>query len=162
MVYYAYFHSAMMYVIIFLGNSRDSNKVFLQQKRTVRTILGINPRRTCKPRFKTLGILTMPSQYILSFMEFLINNLAYFSLNSEIHNKFTRNMMCRYVLQINLSLYQGVYYISIKVFNSLPNCTADFMQNKKKFMGKLKSVLMKESFLFGKQFFRLPWNVMRN
>ena len=107
--------------------------------------------------------MTKPSQYILSLMEFLINNLAHFSLNSEIHNKFTRNMMCLYVPKVNLSLYQeGVYYVSIKVFNTIPNCTADLVQNKKKFMGKLKSVLMIQSFLFGKQFFRLLWNVMRN
>ena len=54
--------------------------------------------------------MTTPSQYILSLMEFFINNLAYFSPKSEIHNKFTRNMMCLYVPQVNLSLYQeGVY-----------------------------------------------------
>ena len=43
MVYQAYFHSAMMYGIIFWGNLKDSNKVFFQQKRIVRKILGINP-----------------------------------------------------------------------------------------------------------------------
>ena len=79
-------------------------------------------------------------------MEFLINNLAYFSPNSEIYNKFTRNKMCLTVPQVNLSLYQeGVYYITIKVSNSLPRCKADLVQNKKKLMGKLKSVLMKQS-----------------
>ena len=55
-------------------------------------------------------------------MEFLVNNLAYLSLNSEIHNKLTRYMKCLHVTQVNLSLYQkGVYYMSIKVFNSFPN-----------------------------------------
>jgi len=45
------------------------------------------------------------------------------------------------VPQVNLSLHQkGVYYMSVKVFNSLPNCVADLVQNKKKFIGKLKSV----------------------
>jgi hypothetical protein len=114
MVYCVYFDSAMMYEIIFWGNSIGSNKVFLQHKRTVRTILGINPWSTCKPHFKTLGILKMPSQYILSLMEFFINNLVYFYLNSEIHNKFTRNKTCLYVPQV-----------CIKVFNSLPKCKAD-------------------------------------
>jgi len=53
MLNHAYLHSAMVYGIIFGGNSLDSNKVFLQPKRTVRTILGI----ICKPHFKTMGIL---------------------------------------------------------------------------------------------------------
>jgi hypothetical protein len=45
-----------------------------------------------------------------------------------------------------LSLYQkGVYYMSIKVFNSLPNWTADLVQNRKIFIGKLKSVWMEQS-----------------
>jgi len=34
-------------------------------KRNVKTILGINPQRTRKPHFKTLRIMTLPSQYIL-------------------------------------------------------------------------------------------------
>jgi len=51
-----------------------------------------------------MGILTMPSQYILSLMEILLNNLAYFSLNIEIRNKFTRNMKRLHVPEVNMSL----------------------------------------------------------
>ena len=121
MVYHAYLHSAKMCGIIVRGNSTDSNKVLLQQKRTVRSILRFNPWSTCQPHFKTFRIIAMPSQCILSLIELLVNNLAYFSLSSEIHNKFTRNMKCLHVLQVNLSLYQnGVCYMSIKVFNWLP------------------------------------------
>jgi len=103
-VHHVYFHSEMMCGIIFWGNSLDTIKVFLQQKRIVRTILWISPRSTWKQHFKSLGILTKPSQYILTLTEFLVNNLAYFSLSSEIHNKFTRNMKCLHVPQVNLSL----------------------------------------------------------
>ena len=83
----------------------------------------------------------MPSQFILSLMELLVNNLAYSSLNREIHNKLTRNMKCLYTPQVNLSLYnKGVYYMGIKkkAFNSLPNWIDDWVQNKKIFIGKLK------------------------
>jgi hypothetical protein len=52
--------------------------VFLQQKRIVKTILGNNPRSTFEPHIKILGILAMPSKYILSITEFLVNNLPYF------------------------------------------------------------------------------------
>jgi len=40
MVYHTNFHSAMVYGIIFWGNSIDSNKVFLQQKRIMRDNIG--------------------------------------------------------------------------------------------------------------------------
>jgi len=77
-----------------------------------------------------------------------VNNLAYFSLNSEIHNTFTRNMKCLHVSQVDLLLYQkGVCFMSIKVFNSLPRCIAELVLNKKKFVGKLKSVLIQQSYL---------------
>jgi len=74
MVYHVYLHSAIMYGIIFWGNAIDSNKVPPppQQKRIVRTILGINPWSMCKPHLKTFGILTAPSQYILYLLEFLV------------------------------------------------------------------------------------------
>ena len=62
----------------------------------------------------------------------LINNVAYFPLNSEIHTKLTKHTKCLYVQQEYLLLYQkGVYYISIQVFNNLPNWTTDLVQNKK-------------------------------
>jgi hypothetical protein len=78
MVYHAYFHSAVVYSIIFWGNSLYSNKVFLQQKRIVRT--RIKPQSTYKSHFKILEILAMPSQFILSLTEFLANNFTYFFL----------------------------------------------------------------------------------
>jgi len=88
----------------------------------------------------------MPSQYILTLMEFLGHNLAYFSCNSEIHNKFTRNTKCPHVPQVNFLAFQkGVYYyMCIKGFNSLPNWIVALVQNKKKYLGKLKSVLMEQ------------------
>jgi hypothetical protein len=89
----------------------------------------------------------MPSQYRFTLMEFLVHNLAYFFHNSEIHNKFTRNIECLHVPQVNLSLFRkGVYYMCIKLFNSLSNWIADLIQKKNKYLGKLNSVL-KEHFI---------------
>jgi len=73
----------------------------------------------------------MPSQYILNLMELLVHNLAYFSHNSEIYNKFTSNMKCLHVPQVNLSTFQkDVYYMCIKVFNSLPKWRADLYKTR--------------------------------
>jgi len=52
--------------------------------------------------FKTLGILTMPSQNVLSLMEILVNNLTYFSINNEICYKFIKSMKCLLVPEVNL------------------------------------------------------------
>jgi hypothetical protein len=46
-------------------------------------------------------------------------------------------MKCPYVPQVNLSLYNKcVCYISVKVFNSIPNRITDLEQNRKLFIGK--------------------------
>jgi hypothetical protein len=95
--------------------------------------LGINPRGTYKPHFKTLETWTMPSQYIFFLMEYLVNNMAYFALNRQMYNKLSRNRKC-HVPQVNFSLYQKcVYYMRIKVFDSLLNWRSDLVQNKKIF-----------------------------
>jgi len=41
-----------------------------------------------------------------------------------------------------VTISNSVYYVSIKVFNSLPNWIADLVQNKKICIDKLNSVLM--------------------
>jgi hypothetical protein len=84
-IYYAYFHAIMAYGIIFWGNSPLSRKGFQLQKKIIRTMTGSIFRASCKPLFKTLGILTMPSQYILALMTVLANNLEYFNFQSSIH-----------------------------------------------------------------------------
>jgi hypothetical protein len=51
MIYLAYFHSIMKYGIIFWGNLTEAKKVFLLQKRTLRIMMGINHRNSCRPVF---------------------------------------------------------------------------------------------------------------
>ena len=59
-IYYAYFHAIMLYGIIFWGQSSDSSKVFLLQKRVMRTMMGCGARDSCRGLFVELGILTLP------------------------------------------------------------------------------------------------------
>ena len=66
MIYFAYFHSIINYGIIFWGNSTECKKVFVAQKKIIRIMTGSRPRTSCKPLFQSLGILTVPSQYIFS------------------------------------------------------------------------------------------------
>jgi hypothetical protein len=162
-IYYAYFLSIVTYGVIFWSNSTDTNKVFLLQKKIIRTMMGINPRSTCKPFFKNLRILTVPSQYILYLTKFLVNNLEYFTFNSITHTKFTRNRTCLHVPQTNLPLCQaGVYYMSIKIFNKSPKHMADSLDNKKQFIRKLKNVLLDQSFYSVNEFFNYSNDLQEN
>ncbi|PNF22769.1 hypothetical protein B7P43_G06670 [Cryptotermes secundus] len=143
MIYHAYFHSIMRYGIVFWGNSWEAKKIFLLQKRAIRIMLGMKPRESCRTVFKKLKILTLASQYILSLMILMVNNLGHYTFNHTIHGKSTRQVRNLHVPQSHLTKRQkGVYCMSVKVFNSLPDFLIELVHDKKQFIEKLKDVLL--------------------
>ena len=91
MVYFSYCHSIISYGIIFWGNSYSSINIFKIQKRIIRIMTKSNKRDTCRPLFKKLRILPLPSQYIFSLLLFVVTNKNLCSLNSQIHGIYTRH-----------------------------------------------------------------------
>lgn len=147
MVYFSYFHSIMTYGIIFWGNSRHSNVIFRLQKRVIRIITGIRNRDSCREHFRTLKILPLQSQYILSLLLFVIDNKGHFRRNSEIHHINTRNKSSLHQPLSNLSIYQkGAYYTGIRVFNSLPPQIRELSHNRHHFKHILKEFFYTHSF----------------
>jgi hypothetical protein len=141
MIYFAYFHSVMEYRIAFWGGIAESKRVFQLQKRIIRIITGSNSRTSCKPLFRSLEILTLPSQYTLSlcfcykiwqiihatlqFME-LIQEINYNCINRHLISHYIRGECILWVLKFLISylvllqiLYQikSVLYWLWKVFN---------------------------------------------
>jgi hypothetical protein len=136
MIYFSYFHSVMSYGIIFWGNSHPSINVFKIQKRIIRIMTKSNKRETCRPLFKQLRILPLPSQYILfkqlrilplpsqyilfkelrilplpsqyiySLLLFVVANKKLFLLNSQIHSIHTRHNDNLHLPQTGLTMVQ--------------------------------------------------------
>jgi hypothetical protein len=157
MIYHAYFHSIVAYAVIFWGNSTE---VFLLQKSIIRIMMGISPRNTCRPLFKSLRIMTVSSQYILSLMKFLLNNLECFTFNNGIHTNFTRNRKSLHVPRTNLSLsQQGVHYMCIKVLNKLPKYVTNSLENKKQFIRKVKKLLLDQAFYSVNEFLNFHYDL---
>ena len=69
-IFFPYVHSIITYGIIFSGNSSQSNNIFKLQKRTIRIIMTVDNRVSCRELF--LKILPLQSQYILSL--FVVKN----------------------------------------------------------------------------------------
>jgi hypothetical protein len=71
---------------------------------------GSNTRVSCRLLFKSLGIMTLPSQYILTLMTFLSQNIEMYVTNGSVHELNTRNKIKLYIPNVNLSLRQkGVH-----------------------------------------------------
>jgi hypothetical protein len=83
-VYYAHCHSLVKYRIIYLGNTADSQKAFVMQKKIIRIIMGVGPTQTCRDLFKKFGILPIPYLYVLSLMTFVVNNFDKFQRNNTV------------------------------------------------------------------------------
>jgi hypothetical protein len=121
--------------------------VFSLQKRTIRIIVGIRGRDSCREHLKKLKILPLKSQYILSLLLFVVDNGDYFKVNSGIHNINTRTKSNLHQPISNLSAYQkGTYYSGIRVFNSLPSQVKNLSHNRNQFKCALKNFLYLHSF----------------
>jgi hypothetical protein len=76
----------------------------------VRIVTGARSRASWKPLFKALEILTLPLQYVLSLMTFLVHNLEYFTCNFSIHSINTRKKLQLYRLIANFASFQREEY----------------------------------------------------
>jgi hypothetical protein len=76
----------------------------------------------------------------------MITNLERFTFNCAIHNKSTRHRGNLRVLSHLTIRQKGVYYMSVKICNSLPTFLIDSVEDEKQFLGKLKETLIHNSF----------------
>jgi hypothetical protein len=144
----------MKYGLIFWGSHSDSKRVFRLQKKIIRIVTGSKSRVPCKRLFKALEILTLPSQYILSLITFMIYNIEYFTFNSSVHSFNTRKKVQLYKpISSSASFQRGVCYASIMIFNKLPVHIAKLVIDKKRFISVLKGFLITEAFYSINEFF---------
>jgi len=146
-VYFSYFHSLLSYGIIFWGNSHLSANIFKIQKRIVRIITNKGKCYSCRQLFKTLQILTVPSQYILSLLVFVIKNKGLFTTNSDIHGINTQYNYNFHLRSTNLTLVQkGVHYSGSKVFNHLSENIKVLPHDLRHFKTVLRNFLAEHTF----------------
>jgi hypothetical protein len=153
-IYYSYFHSILSYGIIFWGQSAYSIRIFRLQKRILRIMMGYKNRVSCRELFINLKILPLPSQYIYCLLQFVVKNRELFSTNNEIHSFRTRQHQNLHQPSANLTKYQnGVYYMGIKLYNSLPAFIKQESKNYNKFVPRLKQFLCENSFYSLEEFY---------
>jgi len=80
MIYYSYFHSVIANGLLFWWHSSESTKFIRLQKKVIRIMMGCSQRKL----YFNLGILPLPSQYILSLLLLVRRNKNQFLVKSEI------------------------------------------------------------------------------
>jgi hypothetical protein len=120
-----------------------------------------DPQRvSCRNLFRRLKILPLASQYILSFMLFIVKNKNLFTLNSEYHIPSTRQLNNFYQPMTNFTTYQrAIHYMGVKIFkilifNNLPQSIKEVSNNARKFENCLKRFLHTHSFYSLEEYFQ--------
>ena len=116
MVYFAFFYSVKQYGVEIWGSTRDFNNIFKTQKKIIRIMTFST---SCKPLFKNLKLLTLPSLYIYKSILFAKTNLR--ASENQSHHYHTRNKNAIIYEKHHLSLFQKhPSYMGGKLFNNLP------------------------------------------
>lgn len=80
LVYHACFEAHMAYGICFWYGTTAAqiNRVFVLQKKAIRTIFRLHPRAHCSEYFKRLNVLSLPGLYMYHLLYFTHNNARLF------------------------------------------------------------------------------------
>ena len=119
--YYAFFHSHLLYGILLWGNSAGAQTVFKWQKKAIRVLRGLPDTVSCRPLFKDMQIMTVPSMYIYSCLMYIKENLESFNTRNNFHLYNTRYKDDLNTPHLRLSKTQKSYkYTGMKLYNLLP------------------------------------------
>lgn len=144
-VYYSLVFSHLSYNIMVWGNSTETDRVFIIQKRILRMIFNVSPRSSCRPVFLENRILTLASIFILRCLVFAKENEESFVKLSSFHSHNTRNKKILSIPKHKTSKFEmSPKYQCIKLFNHLPSNIKSL--NLFKFKKVVKSLLLKKCF----------------
>jgi hypothetical protein len=159
-VFHAYFQSKATYGITVWGNSKTLlNRVFLFQKRALRTINRMKKTNSCRNVFIKENIMTIPSVFILESIVFIFQQKHLLSTQSDIHDLETRNKHKLYLPKHRLNSFKcNVFYNGIQLFNQLPAFLTSDIKDVTSFKNKVKSVLLKRALYSVEEFYDIPPN----
>lgn len=151
--YYASINSILMYGLISWGNCTGISKVFIAQKRILRTMLGLPYRSSCRPHFIQHNILTIHCLYIHQCLCYVKKNISQFKKCKEINKYTTRQADNLYIPPYRLNqVSRGPIITAIKIYNHLPSrflLIVSFEQ----FKGQTKKFLIQNCFYSLRDYF---------
>lgn len=147
-VYYSLIETYLSYAIIVWGNSskKNTDRLFVLQKRAVRMIANLKIRESCRGHFKKLNIMTLPSLYMYKTILYLKQHKTDTLKNNNVHKHNTRGRKDMYMPPHNLSMYEkGPTYAGIVLYNRLPDNVKD-IDLVEDFKGQLKKFFIDQEF----------------
>jgi hypothetical protein len=93
------------------------------------------------------NILPLASEFLLSLLLFVVDNMEKFHTHSDTQSTNTRHKHDLHMLNVNLVSYQkGAYYAEIKLFSTLPSSIKNLNHDIKVFKTTLEDYPLSHSF----------------
>lgn len=113
--------SRLTYGVIFWGSATTASKVFIAQKRILRTMVKVNKRFSCRELFKKLNLMTLPALYFYQVLQFIYQRKDMLREHSNLHSYNTRDLGYLQVPTHRLAITEKYVIIKgIRLFNQLP------------------------------------------
>lgn len=142
-VYYALVYPHLSYAVAVWGQSTDSSRLFILQKRIIRRIFDLRFRTSCRETFRSVKILTLTSIYLLKILTFIHENRRDFSTHSDRHNYDTRGKLSICPVKHYHSYYEkSPAYAGVCLYNLLPSSFRNDDVQVHVFKRKLKKLLV--------------------
>lgn len=120
-VYYGLVYPILSYNVIVWGQGDDVERVFIGQKRIIRTIFNMNSTESCREKFEEYRILTLTSIYLVKLLSYIHRNIGKFEKSSEVHEYNTRSRgAVRLATFYHLNYKKSPIYAGCSMFNMLP------------------------------------------
>jgi hypothetical protein len=155
-VYHALIQSHLSYALLAWGytSARNIDRLVKLQKWAVRTIMFKSRRHSCRMLFRELGILTLPSLYILNASRYIHDNVDHL-VERPTHRYELR---CRNALPLRKThtekAQKYIDNIGIKIYNNIPVTIKEL--NAASFSRSLTNTLRDTPFYSYKEFFEAP------
>lgn len=119
--YFAQVHCRLAYGVTIWGHTAAMHIAFRAQKRLIRAAFRVARTYSCRDLFRQLGVLPLPSLYILETLAHVFKNYSKFTVVSNVHSHFTRGCTGLYVpyKRINLSM-RAPDTVGLRLYNRLP------------------------------------------
>lgn len=120
-IYFSMIYCHLSYLVVLWGGCSTSQRVFRLQKRSLRMIFGLEHRASCRPLFRSQGLLTLPGIYMYRCLLSVKKNELTYSRGTAFHAHYTRSADLFTVDQHRMALYESSpAYIGRRIFNKLP------------------------------------------
>lgn len=119
--YYGLIHSLLSYGVLLWGHSPSAHDLFILQKKAVRILSGAKYQDHAQPLFINLGVLTLPSLYILQCILHVKKNVSNYKTFEDVHSYNTRNKTNLVPVNHRVKAARNsINYYGINFFNKIP------------------------------------------